>query len=208
MLRNRKIFIGGPFTPLQEAIARVMAREGARLCLGDPRLGPEDLLVKQIADLGHYPLLLQGTGGSGDCLGEAAGRYGWFDAIVTAGNGFWPSPVELAPLLPAGGGGAVINLMQFDGDGSTESLRRWGAALEHCRSATRLAALEEATRGWTCNTVVAGWLRGSETAEDGLIPLGGRGEPEQVAELVAFLASSRAVYITGQLIAVDGGLSI
>jgi 3-oxoacyl-[acyl-carrier protein] reductase len=74
-------------------------------------------------------------------------------------------------------------------------------------------AIEVASRGVTVNSVAPGWIAtGSQTpaeAEAGsYTPVGRSGTPGEIAEVVAFLASDRASYLTGQAIVVDGGNTI
>ena len=78
---------------------------------------------------------------------------------------------------------------------------------------TRALAVEVGRRGVTVNSVAPGWIAsGSQTDEEAIAgentPMGRSGEPREVAELIAFLASERASYITGRSIVVDGGNTI
>ena len=78
---------------------------------------------------------------------------------------------------------------------------------------TKSIALDEAKYGITCNAVLPGWIATeaiseSEKSNGASVPLGRGGTPDEVASLVAYLASTEASYITGQAIVIDGGNSI
>jgi 3-oxoacyl-[acyl-carrier protein] reductase len=78
---------------------------------------------------------------------------------------------------------------------------------------SRSLAIEVARDGITVNSVAPGWIEtGSSTEEEKTAgahtPMGRSGTPQEVADLIAFLASDEATYITGQMIVIDGGNTI
>ncbi|MEI9894916.1 MAG: SDR family oxidoreductase [Chthoniobacter sp.] len=114
-------------------------------------------------------------------------------------------------------GGRVINTASFVGMIATPG----GAAYSTSKAAvihlTRLGAIELATRRITVNAISPGTIRTPAVTAipdnpeipfiERRTPLGRLGEPDEVAALAQFLASDEAAYITGQNIAIDGGLT-
>jgi NAD(P)-dependent dehydrogenase (short-subunit alcohol dehydrogenase family) len=126
---------------------------------------------------------------------------------------------HLADALAAGGGGAVVNLASMSAFMPVPGTGIYSMAKAAVASFTELAALEYAPRGIRVNAVAPGRISTEMTADrqgdpereartNALIPLGRSGRAEDVAEIVFALASPASAYVTGQVVRVDGGLTI
>lgn len=114
-------------------------------------------------------------------------------------------------------GGRIINMSSVSGVLGNAGQANYSASKAGVIGLTKSAARELAARGITVNAVAPGFIDTemtavlSEKVKEGAvaqIPLGKFGEPEDIAEAVAFLASEQAKYITGQVLHVDGGMAM
>jgi NAD(P)-dependent dehydrogenase (short-subunit alcohol dehydrogenase family) len=114
------------------------------------------------------------------------------------------------------GGGVILNWSSIGGFGATRGWGAYGAAKAGVISITQTAALEYAAQGVRANVICPGTIftemwegvppdRVAMRAAH--VPQGRLGTPEEVADLAVFLASDRAAYINGAVIAIDGGQS-
>lgn len=114
-----------------------------------------------------------------------------------------------------GGGGVIVNMASILGQTATKSSPAYVAAKHGVVGLTKTAALEYADKNIRINSVGPGYIITplvvkslSEEALNALVglhPIGRLGKPEEMAELVLWLSSPKASFVTGAYYAVDGG---
>jgi 3-oxoacyl-[acyl-carrier protein] reductase len=108
--------------------------------------------------------------------------------------------------------GRIVNVVSLSGIKGMPGQTNYSAAKAGVIGATKALAQEVARRGVTVNAVAPGFIRTDMTQDlneqelKGLIPMKRFGEPEEVADAVVFLASTKASYITGNVVSINGGL--
>jgi NAD(P)-dependent dehydrogenase (short-subunit alcohol dehydrogenase family) len=118
------------------------------------------------------------------------------------------------PVMQAQGAGAIVNTASIAGLVGLKNATAYVAAKHGVVGLTKTAAMEYADVGIRVNAVCPGFIRTRMTSKSletrehqitGRTPLGRVGNPEEIAEMVVWLCSDRASYVTGAAYAVDGG---
>lgn len=136
----------------------------------------------------------------------------WQSVINTTLNGFFFVTRLLLPMMQYRKYGRIVNVTSVSGLRGLPGQANYSAAKGGLIAATKALAQEVARKKITVNAVAPGFIETDMTAEldaDALaktIPMRRFGKPEEVAKLVAFLASPDAAYITGEVVSINGGM--
>ncbi|MBK1440792.1 3-oxoacyl-ACP reductase FabG [Parapedobacter sp. ISTM3] len=136
----------------------------------------------------------------------------WSNVIHTSLNGFYHVTKPLMQDLLRHRYGRIINIVSVSGVKGTPGQTNYSAAKAGLIGATKALAQEVAKRNVTVNAVAPGFIETDMTNKldekelKKLIPLNRFGKAEEVADLVCFLASKKAAYITGEVININGGI--
>lgn len=136
----------------------------------------------------------------------------WYKVMKTNLDSFYNVTRPLLQPMVVHKRGRIVNMASLSGQKGLPGQTNYSAAKGGIIAATKALAQEVAARKVTVNAVAPGFIRtdmveGLDEAElKKNIPAKRFGEPEEVAELVAFLVSDKAAYINGQTIGINGGL--
>ncbi|MBQ4821328.1 3-oxoacyl-ACP reductase FabG [Aquimarina sp. MMG016] len=136
----------------------------------------------------------------------------WNDVLNISLNGFYNVTNHLIQKMLTNRYGRIINMVSVSGVKGTAGQANYSAAKGALVGATKALAQEVAKRKITVNAVAPGFIKTDMTAEmdekelKRMIPVNRFGEAEEVADLVSFLASKKASYITGEVVNINGGI--
>jgi 3-oxoacyl-[acyl-carrier protein] reductase len=156
-------------------------------------------------------VLVNNAGFAKDALMVWMGENEWQDVLSVHLNGFFHVTKTLLVGMLKKRAGRIINIASTSGESGMPGQVNYSAAKAGLIGATRSLAAETAKRKVLVNAVSPGFIE-TEMIEGlpierilPMIPMGRVGKPEEVAEVVSFLCSDKASYITGQVISVNGG---
>ncbi|HBY20818.1 MAG: 3-oxoacyl-[acyl-carrier-protein] reductase [Clostridiales bacterium GWE2_32_10] len=175
----------------------------------------EKLIEEAISKFGRVDILVNNAGITKDTLLLKMSEEQFDDVINTNLKGTFNCTKSVTKHMLKQKSGRIINISSVIGVVGNAGQSNYAASKAGIIGFTKSVAKELASRGITANAVAPGFIRTKmtdvlkdEVKEEILkkIPLNKFGEAEDVANLVAFLASDEASYITGQVINIDGGM--
>lgn len=176
-----------------------------------------EMITSMLKDFGHIDILVNNAGITRDNLVMKMTEED-FDAVIDTNlKGTFNTIKHMYRPFLKQRAGRIINLSSVSGVLGNAGQANYAASKAGVIGLTKSMARELASRNITVNAIAPGFIATDMTAamtdaakEATLsqIPLKRAGEPKDISEMVAFLASDKASYITGQVISVDGGMAI
>ena len=200
----------------REIVAEITAEggvaEAVRFDVTDA--GETGRALAHLLEAGPIQILVNNAGIHDDAVMPGMRPDQWSRVIDVSLNGFFNVTQPLLLPMIRTRWGRIINISSVAAIMGNRGQANYAAAKAGLHGATRALALELASRGITVNTVAPGIIASPATDTvfpketlNRLVPMQRAGRPEEVADLVTFLASERAGYISGQQISINGGMA-
>jgi 3-oxoacyl-[acyl-carrier protein] reductase len=162
---------------------------------------------------GPIQILVNNAGVHDDAVLPGMRAEQWHKVIDVSLNGFFRVTQPLLLPMMRTRWGRILNISSVAAITGNRGQVNYAAAKGALNSATKALSLEVASRGVTVNAIAPGIIASpmADAVFDAavinqMVPVKRAGTPEEVAALAAFLASSEAAYITGQVISINGGM--
>jgi 3-oxoacyl-[acyl-carrier protein] reductase len=171
-------------------------------------------VLEALVEARPVDVLVNNAGLHDDAPFPGMGREQWERVIDVSLNGFYNVTRPLVMPMVRARWGRIVSVTSVTGQVGNRGQANYAAAKGAIHAATKTLALELASRGITVNAVAPGLIATPMSASafdraaiERLVPMQRAGTPGEVADLIAFLASEQASYITGQVIGINGGMA-
>jgi len=169
--------------------------------------------LDNILESGPVQVLVNNAGIYDDASMAGMSSEQWDRVIQTTLNGFFNVTQPLLLPMIRTRWGRIISISSITGVAGNRGQTNYAAAKSGLHGASKSLSKEVASRGITVNVVAPGIIQSpstdvhfSDTDVKNLIPMKRRGTPQEIADVVVFLASEKASYISGQILNVNGGM--
>ena len=169
--------------------------------------------LEVLLEAGAIQILVNNAGIHADAVFPGMSGEQWDSVVDVSLNGFFNVTRPLTLPMIRTRWGRIISISSVAGITGNRGQVNYSAAKGALHAASKALALELASRGVTVNAVApgiiaTGMIEGAFNAEaiNTLVPMKRAGTPEEVADLVSFLASDKAAYISGQVISINGAM--
>lgn len=170
-------------------------------------------ILEQLTEDGAIQVVVNNAGIHDDAVFPGMSPKQWHDVIDVSLHGFFNVTQPLTMPMIRTRWGRIINVSSLAAVAGNRGQVNYSAAKGALHSATKSLALELASRGITVNAVAPGIIATDMIGQafddktiQNMVPMKRAGKPEEVADLIAFLASEQASYISGQIISINGGM--
>jgi len=170
-------------------------------------------VLEKLLTRGPVDVLVNNAGIHSDAAFPAMSEEQWHSVVDVSLGGFFNVTQPLVMPMVRQRRGRIITISSVAGVTGSRGQANYAAAKGALHAASKSLALELASRNITVNVVAPGVIETRMSAGhfdqetlDRLVPMKRAGKPQEVAALVAFLASDAAAYITGQVISINGGM--